>query len=63
MQLHDHHGESPENMAQLGGALRSMRQSQIDLLVADLPAALFAAKRAALVRVMTGKHDGLEWAL
>lgn len=44
-------------MALLRGALRSMRQSQIDLLVVGLPVALFAVKKAALERVMTGEHD------
>ena len=39
-QLHDDYIESPEYMALLRGALRSMRQSQIDLLVVGLPVAL-----------------------
>lgn len=56
-QLHDDYIESPEYMALLRGALRSMRQSQIDLLVVGLPVALFAVKKAALERVMTGEHD------
>jgi plasmid segregation protein ParM len=34
-----------------------MKVSHIDLLVVGLPVALFAVKKAALERAMTGKHD------
>ena len=56
-QLHDDYIDAPEYMALLRGALRSMRQSQIDLLVVGLPVALFALRKAALERAMTGDHD------
>lgn len=56
-QLHDEYTESPEYMALLRGALGMMKVSHIDLLVVGLPVALFAVKKAALEKAMTGKHD------
>jgi plasmid segregation protein ParM len=56
-QLHDEYIDAPEYLALLRGALRSMKQPQIDLLVVGLPVALFAVKKAALERAMTGEHD------
>ena len=56
-QLHDEYIESPEYMALLRGALGMMKLSHIDLLVVGLPVALFAVKKAALEKAMTGKHD------
>jgi plasmid segregation protein ParM len=34
-----------------------MKVSHIDLLVVGLPVALFAVKKAALEKAMTGRHD------
>ena len=56
-QLHDEYTESPEYVALLRGALGMMKVSHIDLLVVGLPVALFAVKKAALEKAMTGKHD------
>ena len=56
-QLHDEYTESPEYMALLRGALGMMKVSHIDLLVVGLPVALFAVKKAALEKAMTGSHD------
>lgn len=56
-QLHDDYIDSPEYLALLRGALRSMRVSHIDLLVVGLPVALFAVKKSALERSTTGRHD------
>lgn len=56
-QLHDDYTESPEYLALLRGALSMMKLSHIDLLVVGLPVALFAAKKAALEKLMVGSHD------
>jgi plasmid segregation protein ParM len=56
-QLHDEYTETPEYMALLRGALSMMKLSRIDLLVVGLPVALFAVKKAALEKAMTGRHD------
>lgn len=56
-QLHDEYTETPEYMALLRGALSMMKLSHIDLLVVGLPVALFAIKKAALEKAMTGRHD------
>jgi plasmid segregation protein ParM len=56
-QLHDEYTETPEYMALLRGALSMMKVSHIDLLVVGLPVALFAVKKAALEKAMTGRHD------
>ena len=56
-QLHDEYTETPEYMALLRGALSMMKLSRIDLLVVGLPVALFAVKKAALEKSMTGPHD------
>lgn len=56
-QLHDEYTETPEYMALLRGALSMMKVSRIDLLVVGLPVALFAVKKAALEKAMTGRHD------
>ena len=56
-QLHDEYTETPEYLALLRGALSMMKVSRIDLLVVGLPVALFAVKKAALEKAMTGQHD------
>jgi plasmid segregation protein ParM len=56
-QLHDDYIASPEYMALLRGALSMMKLNHIDLLVVGLPVALFAAKKAALEKLMVGSHD------
>jgi len=56
-QLHDDYTESPEYTALLRGALAMMKLTQIDLLVVGLPVALFAGRKAALEKAMTGRHD------
>ena len=56
-QLHDEYTESPEYLALLRGALSMMKVSHIDLLVVGLPVALFAVKKAALEKLMVGRHD------
>ncbi len=56
-QLHDEYTESPEYLALLRGALSMMKLSHIDLLVVGLPVALFAVKKAALEKMMVGRHD------
>lgn len=56
-QLHDEYTETPEYMALLRGALSMMKVTHIDLLVVGLPVALFAVKKAALEKAMTGRHD------
>ncbi|WP_265942210.1 PRTRC system protein D [Dechloromonas sp. A34] len=56
-QLHDEYTETPEYMALLRGALSTMKLSRIDLLVVGLPVALFAVRKAALEKAMTGRHD------
>lgn len=56
-QLHDDYTESPEYLALLRGALAMMKLSQIDLLVVGLPVALYAGRKAALEKAMTGRHD------
>ncbi len=56
-QLHDDYTESPEYTALLRGALAMMRVPNIDLLVVGLPVALFAGRKAALEKAMTGRHD------
>jgi len=55
-QLHDEYTESPEYKAFFLGALRMMKVNHIDLLVVGLPVSLFAGKKAALEKVMTGRH-------
>lgn len=56
-QMHDRYTETPEYLALLRGALSLMKVDAIDLLVVGLPVAAFAAKKAALEKAMTGKHD------
>ena len=56
-QLHDEYTETPEYMALLRGALSLMKVSHIDVLVVGLPVALFAVKKAALEKAMTGRHE------
>ncbi|MBE0549374.1 MAG: PRTRC system protein D [Rubrivivax sp.] len=56
-QLHDDYTDSPEYMALLRGALALMKVPHIDLLVVGLPVALFAVKKSALEKAMTGEHD------
>ena len=56
-QLHDRYTETPEYAALLRGALGMMKVATIDLLVVGLPVAALAAKKAALEKAMTGKHE------
>lgn len=56
-QMHDRYTETPEYAALLRGALDMMKVCTIDLLVVGLPVAALAAKKAALEKAMTGKHD------
>jgi len=56
-QMHDRYTETPEYLALLRGALHQMKVPAIDLLVVGLPVAAFFAKKAALEKAMTGKHD------
>ena len=56
-QMHDRYIETPEYAALLRGALNLMKVNTIDLLVVGLPVAAFAAKKAALEKAMTGKHE------
>ncbi|MGH8809888.1 MAG: PRTRC system protein D [Noviherbaspirillum sp.] len=56
-QMHDRYTETPEYLALLRGALSLMKVDTIDLLVVGLPVAAFTAKKAALEKAMTGKHD------
>src|SRR6266550_365248 len=57
-QMHERYSETPEYLAMLRGALHYMKLERIDLLVVGLPVAAFKAKkRAALDRLVLGKHD------
>ena len=56
-QLHDRYTETPEYAALLRGALGMMKVGAIDLLVVGLPVAALSAKKAALEKAMTGKHE------
>jgi len=57
-QMHERYSETPEYLAMLRGALHYMKVERIDLLVVGLPVAAFKAKkRAALERLVLGKHD------
>ena len=56
-QLHDRYTETPEYAALARGALSLMKVDTIDLLVVGLPVATLTAKKAALEKAMTGKHE------
>jgi len=56
-QMHDRYTDTPEYAALLRGALTLMKVDFIDLLVVGLPVAAFTAKKTALEKAMTGKHD------
>lgn len=56
-QIHDNFIDTPEYLALARGALRMMKVDTIDLLVVGLPVAIFALKKAALEKLMTGSHD------
>lgn len=56
-QMHDRYTETPEYAALLRGALGMMKLGTIDLLVVGLPVTALAAKKAALEKAMTGKHE------
>ena len=57
-QMHERYSETPEYLAMLRGALHYMKLERIGLLVVGLPVAAFKAKkRAALERLVLGKHD------
>ncbi len=56
-QIHDNYLDTPEYLALARGALRMMKEEVIDLLVVGLPVAQFGARKAALEKLMTGRHD------
>jgi plasmid segregation protein ParM len=56
-EIHGDYIETPQYLALARGALRMMRVDSVDLLVVGLPVAAFAAKKAALEKLMTGRHD------
>ena len=56
-EIHGDYIGTPQYMALVRGALRMMKVDTIDLLVVGLPVAVFAAKKAALEKLMTGRHD------
>jgi plasmid segregation protein ParM len=56
-QIHGDYIDTPQYLALARGALRMMKVDAIDLLVVGLPVASFAAKKAALERLMAGRHD------
>ena len=56
-QMHDRYIETPEYKALLRGALNLMKVGTVDLLVVGLPVATFLAKKAALEKTMTDRHD------
>ena len=56
-QIHHRYIDTPEYLALARGAMRSMKVEHIDLLVVGLPVATFAADKAALEKLMTGRHD------
>jgi len=57
-QMHERYSETPDYLAMLRGALHYMKVERIDLLVVGLPVAAYKAKkRAALERLVLGKHD------
>ena len=56
-QIHGDYTDTPQYLALARGALRMMKVEAIDLLVVGLPVAAFAAKKAALEKLMTGRHD------
>lgn len=56
-QIHHRYIDTPEYLALARGAMRSMKVDCIDLLVVGLPVATFAADKAALENLMTGRHD------
>ncbi len=47
----------PEYVALLRNALAMMKVARFDLLVVGLPVALFAGRKTALGKVMTGRHE------
>ena len=56
-QIHGDYVDSPQYLALARGALRMMKIDVIDLLVVGLPVAHFSAKKSALEKLMTGRHD------
>jgi plasmid segregation protein ParM len=56
-EIHGDYIETPQYLALARGALRMMRLDAVDLLVVGLPVTAFAAKKAALEKLMTGRHD------
>lgn len=56
-QIHGDYTDTPQYLALARGALRMMKVETIDLLVVGLPVAAFAAKKGALEKLMTGRHD------
>ncbi|MFZ5507551.1 MAG: PRTRC system protein D [Pseudomonadota bacterium] len=56
-QIHHRYIDTPEYLALARGAMRSMKVENIDLLVVGLPVATFATDKAALEKLMTGRHE------
>lgn len=56
-EIHGDYVDTPQYLALARGALRAMKVGAIDLLVVGLPVSAFAAKKAALEKLMTGRHD------
>lgn len=56
-EIHGDYIDTPQYLALARGALRAMKVRAIDLLVVGLPVSAFAAKKAALEKLMTGRHD------
>lgn len=56
-QIHGDYIDTPQYLALARGALRMMKLDAIDLLVVGLPVAHFVARKAALEKLMMGRHD------
>lgn len=56
-QIHGDYIDTPQYLALARCALRMMKLDTIDVLVVGLPVAVFAAKKFALEKLMTGRHD------
>jgi plasmid segregation protein ParM len=56
-EIHGDYIDTPQYLALARGALRMMKVEAIDLLVVGLPVSAFAGKKAALEKLMTGRHD------
>jgi plasmid segregation protein ParM len=56
-EIHGDYIDTPQYLALARGALRAMKVEAIDLLVVGLPVSAYAAKKGALEKLMTGRHD------